>query len=117
MELMQAMKPTMDTLRKCLTDPISLRLIKKPVFVTTGHTYDEEFLKKHLEIKNTCPLTNTSLGNFGHTSRGVPTYYLADHRLTTVCAAFSALEAAIEAVIHPKKREFSCQAGDGVVKK
>jgi hypothetical protein len=64
----------------------------------------------HLEKKNTCPTTNIPIGHFGQI-RGVPTYYLADHRLAQVCDAFSKLEAAIEAAIHPKTREFNCQAG------
>lgn len=110
MELMEAMKPTMDTLRKCLMDPISLQMIRKPVIVTTGHTYEEAFLKTHLEKKKTCPTTNIDIVHFGHI-RGVPTYYLADHRLAQVCDAFSKLEAAIEAAIHPKTRETASQAG------
>lgn len=110
MELVQAIQTPMGYLRSCLMDPITLQLMKKPVFVTTGHTYGEESLKRYLQTKKSCPLTNTSLEAFGH-NRGVPFYYLADHRLAQVCDAFSKLEAAIEAAIHPKTREFNCQAG------
>jgi hypothetical protein len=117
MELVQAIQTPMGYLKSCLTDSITLQPMKKPVFVSTGHTYEEEALIRHLQIRKSCPATNTPIEAFGHTRGGSTIYYLADHRLTQVCDAFSKLEAAITEAITPKTREFMCQAGESQIKK
>lgn len=41
--------------------PISLQLIKRPAVLTDGSVYEYEFIREHLLIKNTNPLTNEEL--------------------------------------------------------
>ena len=46
-----------------MTCPISLDLFKEPVIVSSGHTYEKEYLIKIINNKGNDPLTREFLNN------------------------------------------------------
>jgi hypothetical protein len=103
-EMMIAIEPMINNLRKCLSDPIQLDLLDDPVITSSGHTFDNSSLSTWMRTRATCPITNMPLRCFWGETR-----VIKNHTLRQIMPHFKALELAVKNVMHPRFRNAVCQ--------